>query len=300
MKDNDIKWYSGKYDRVFKEIFYKEKNKGLLKKLLEHILKIKINNIEIINNEKERGNINIKGMRTDLSLDTDQGHINVEVNSVMKNYVHPRNFSYIADKYSHDTLVGKTYSEKIQYTQINLSYGLMLDDNNKILNNPIETEAIRIYKVQDKEGKEFVKNFTIYEINMDYYLNLCYNNDKELSNEKVLVMLGLDKENLEKLSKKDKMVKEYMKEINTLNENPKFREYISYEEDLRKIQNSLKEEAREEGLKEGLEEGIKEGIKEGINSNKIEIAKNLLSMNMSVDDITKATGLTKEEIEKLK
>ena len=33
---------------------------------------------------------------------------------------------------------------------------------------------------------------------------------------------------------------------------------------------------------------------------KVNIAKNLLSMNMSLEDISKATGLTVEEINKLK
>ncbi|MBP3766000.1 MAG: hypothetical protein J6G98_02325 [Bacilli bacterium] len=62
------------------------------------------------------------------------------------------------------------------------------------------------------------------------------------------------------------------------------------------IKNSIKREAREEGLKEGKKEGIKEGIKEG----KIEIAKNLLNMGMSLEDISKATSLTTQELSKLK
>jgi predicted transposase/invertase (TIGR01784 family) len=44
-----------------------------------------------------------------------------------------------------------------------------------------------------------------------------------------------------------------------------------------------------------LEEGEKKGSKE----QKLEIAKNMLSKNMSVDTIAEITGLTKEEIENL-
>ena len=51
--------------------------------------------------------------------------------------------------------------------------------------------------------------------------------------------------------------------------------------------NTLKIEAREEGLKEGSKQ------------EKLEIAKKLLKMNMSISDISKATGLTKEQIENL-
>ena len=42
------------------------------------------------------------------------------------------------------------------------------------------------------------------------------------------------------------------------------------------------------------------GRSEGIKSEKIEIAKNLISMNLDADVIVKATGLTKAEIESLK
>ena len=38
---------------------------------------------------------------------------------------------------------------------------------------------------------------------------------------------------------------------------------------------------------------------EGISQSKIEIAKNLLNMNMSISDVAKATDLSKEEIQKL-
>jgi len=37
----------------------------------------------------------------------------------------------------------------------------------------------------------------------------------------------------------------------------------------------------------------------GIRENKIETAKNMLKENISIDIISKVTGLTKEEIEKL-
>jgi len=49
-------------------------------------------------------------------------------------------------------------------------------------------------------------------------------------------------------------------------------------------------------IKEGKEEGRKEGRKEA----NIEIAKKLIKKGMSVEEIADITGLTKEEIEKLK
>ena len=57
MIELDKKFYTGKYDRAFKEVMLNEKNKDLLKLLLEHILKVEINNIEISPNERNSRNI---------------------------------------------------------------------------------------------------------------------------------------------------------------------------------------------------------------------------------------------------
>ncbi|MBP3765547.1 MAG: hypothetical protein J6G98_00005 [Bacilli bacterium] len=70
------------------------------------------------------------------------------------------------------------------------------------------------------------------------------------------------------------------------------------------IKNAIKREAREEGIKEGIKEGIEKGIKEGlekgVREGKIEIAKNLINMQMDYEDISKATGLSVEELKQIK
>ena len=53
------------------------------------------------------------------------------------------------------------------------------------------------------------------------------------------------------------------------------------------------------GLEKGIEKGIEKGREEGIYSKAIETAKKLIGMNLSIENIAKATGLSKEEIEKL-
>ena len=60
------------------------------------------------------------------------------------------------------------------------------------------------------------------------------------------------------------------------------------------------EKLRLSELKEAREKGIEQGIEKGIEQEKIEIAKELLNNNVSLDIIMKSTGLSKEEIEKLK
>ena len=54
-----------------------------------------------------------------------------------------------------------------------------------------------------------------------------------------------------------------------------------------------------EGRTEGLAEGRTEGLAEGEMRERIKMAGQALKMGMSVEDIAKLTGLTREEIEKL-
>ena len=53
------------------------------------------------------------------------------------------------------------------------------------------------------------------------------------------------------------------------------------------------------GIKKGMQAGIQQGFSEGSYQTKIETAKNLFDIGLSVENIAKATGLTREEIEAL-
>ena len=68
------------------------------------------------------------------------------------------------------------------------------------------------------------------------------------------------------------------------------------EEDRKKLERSSLYEMKQEGIKEGIKQGIKEGSKQTQN----EIAKNLLQAKVSEEIIIETTGMTKEELDKLK
>ncbi len=51
---------------------------------------------------------------------------------------------------------------------------------------------------------------------------------------------------------------------------------------------------------EGFEKGVEKGIEKGIEKGKIEIAKNLLAQGMEIDTVVTATGLTIQDIEKIR
>ena len=58
-------------------------------------------------------------------------------------------------------------------------------------------------------------------------------------------------------------------------------------------------DAIEKSKAEGLHEGLQAGIEKGLQQGKTEIAKRLLAMELSMEEVSKATGLTLEEIQTL-
>ena len=162
----------------------------------------------------------------------------LEINSQNKDYLHARSTAYICNIYQSNASVGDTYNEDTDIIQVNLTWGL--GRNN---------DEMKIYKIMNEKGELYVKNFIIYEINMDYYDKIWYSKNEE--------------------------------------------------EDKRKIQNSLLSEAKEEGISQGYTSGINDGISKGENKKSIEIAKNMLKKNISIEDISDITGLSIEEINKL-
>ena len=87
--------------------------------------------------------------------------------------------------------------------------------------------------------------------------------------------------------------------LEELNERETYEPALTYEEDLLYCLNTEKSLARKKGREQGLKEGKQQGLKEGSDNKTKEIAKNLLSMNMSIENISKSTGLSIEDIKKL-
>ena len=292
------KFYTCRSDIAFKEVFMKEESKDILTKLLESILDVEIKDMRFLNLERNVDNIHVRRKHFDMFLDTNIGKIQVEVNSEEPKYLHARNASFIFDTYSHEVRRGREYNEDTLIIQINLSYRTKIE------------EIKRIYKVMDKRGNEYIKNFMIYDINMEKIKDIWYSKSRsEIEKYKYLIMLDLEQKELKELEKlsQDRSVYKYMETLEEVNKDPEFREFMSAEEDNRKIENSLRREAIESGRKEGLEQGIKEGIEQGLEQGieqgstkkALEIAKSMITKGMDIDLISELTGLSKEKLEKI-
>lgn len=244
--------------------------------MLENILDIKINSITIKNNELETDNVHVKRKLVDAVLYTDYGAINIEVNTSFEEYTRIRNTAYIMNIYSKYYLKGDDYSKKTNFVQINLNYNVKKD---YLIDNSM---------LKNKNNEVILDNFMIYDLNMDKYLEFWYNKDeKEIEKYKYLIMLDLPKDELIILSKRDKVVSNYMEKLNTINEDPRFQSYMSAEEDDRKILNSIKNEYYDKG------------VEQGTSNRNIEIVRNMKKNHYSTEEISTITGIPKEEIEKI-
>ena len=121
---------------------------------------------------------------------------------------------------------------------------------------------------------------------MDRIMQIWY--DKEEEKYKHLVMLDSNLEELEKISKGDELVEEFKKDIKELNENETYTSWLTPEEDAKFILNTEKSISYDEGLTKGEK------------NKQIEIAKNLIKNEVNLNIISSSTGLTIEELEKIK
>ena len=123
---------------------------------------------------------------------------------------------------------------------------------------------------------------------MDKITNYWYNSDVDKVNKyKHLIMLDLEKNDLEKMSNGDDFVEAYEDKVTDLNNQETFRSFMTYEEDQRLIQNTEKKMAYEDGISQGIEQ------------EKLEIAKNMLAKKMDISTVSELTGLDADTLEKL-
>ena len=113
-------------------------------------------------------------------------------------------------------------------------------------------------------------------------------------------MLDLGKQELEELSEKSEIVNNFKEEVIKANNDEFVVDWISREEEQKQYEEVMYEKGLNQGKQQGLSEGIAQGKQQGIEQNKIEVAKEMLELNMDLETISRVTKLAKEEIESLR
>lgn len=283
-KDGNI-FYKAGADAMFKTIFGDERDNELLEKLLEVTLGEKVKVEKILNPGILKTNVRSKDKTLDLLVRGEDNTLyNIEVNMSYYKHLNRRNAAFVFSKYSEDLKISDSYKDMNKIIQINLTSEL--SDN----------ELINEYKLIDENTKkEYIDNLVIYEFNLDKLKEVCYNKE-EFNKYKILVSLICDDVELHDICKGDKLLEKLERKVIEMNKDPEFIEFMSEEEEMEKLQNTLVENAREEGTLQGLEQGLEKGSKE----TQLEIAKNMLLKNIDIELISEVTSLPKGEIENLK
>ena len=273
------------YDDLFLSIFANPEYIGLTEYLVATILGYDINDV--------KGNIEIKTRNLDLKHKSDKKSqvdlllkykgeiINIELQRSYNDGSKKRNFIYLA------RIIGNSFKEGMRYNEISKTIQIIINNSN--FGPDKFTEQIGLVNLYDHE--KYSDDVLIFIINLQKQKFLCYDYEKKLvslSNllssktmdefDKRLEKLDMDSEHKTKLSDH---VKEFSNDEN---------EYQFY---LSKTKTELDHEW-------SLEAAKNEGIQEGIDSEKVEIAKNLINSNVDINVISSSTGLSIEEIENLK
>ena len=290
------KYYNGMFDSVFKNTLCDEDNNKLLKWLLECCLEIKIDKIKLKDKELLKNSTYTKGKVVDLYVETDNELINVEINNHPHDYNNERNLAYLANLYSRSVDISLGYYKVRKCIQLNLTSGKKGID--------LKSEYALLKRNGIKE-EMFSDSFKIYEINVDLLKESYYNKNEEIINKyKPVIMLTLNREELEKFSLGDERIMEYKEKVEKLNSDPEFMVFMSREEDQKKTENTLKYivEEKNQKIKEQSQE-LKNTSKELKNKSKElsnikqETARKMKTEKIDIETISKVTGLSIEEIQ---
>ena len=164
-------------------------------------------------------------------------------------------------------------------------YRLMEATSKKLMTDKLEFVFVEVEKF-DKGEDEL-------ETDLDKWLYLLKNMSSLLERperlrDRIFTKL-FDVAELAQLDDKDRT--NYIKSMNTERDTYNQIEYA---------RETGREEGREEGHKVGKEEGLKEGREKGAKQNSCDIAKRMLEKGIDIETISELTGLTAEEVSRLK
>ncbi len=270
-----------KDDIMFKVFFSRKGNEEFLIDFLKALLKIDIKEIKIqeeVNLEKLSKKE--KGGRLDLQAKLDNGTIvNIEMQLRNEHNIEERTTYYSSKVIARETERGTKYKDIKQVIMINILDYEMLGFDEYISETAVVLDKHREYEVLKGIKWYFIElpKFRKQNPNMNEKINqwLAFIDDYDRG------LVKMAEENNETLKKARLQIS-----------------YLTGDEEAKRMQ-WLEEKWEMDRVSEigyAEEKGKEQGIKE----TQIATAKELLKMNMKLEDIIKVTKLTKEEIEEIK
>lgn len=265
-------------DTTFKYMFKNIDKRNWFIDIIKDKTNIDLSNYTLIDNELNTGS-KVKDYRLDLVFSNNEDTVIIEMNSSYSKATEIKSRRYLYRKAGNDYDTGEKFDENKKVTLITL--------NNYLNKNYNDVKIINSWLGSQELGKLY-DDIEIFEIYLPNFHKMCYDKCNEID-KRLWLFSATTFEEMRKVVN-DKNI-EIIEELERLSMNDKFIDEYNYENVQRKLLNTIKDE----GYQEGMELGIQEGIKQ----NQIKITKNLLKENIDINIISKTTGLTYEEIEKL-
>jgi len=269
--------------------FEEDKNKPQLRQLLKactHLNDVDLAEIEVISSKLKKEHITNKDLIVDILVTTKKGQkILIEMQVQPHESFIERIVAYNARHFGSQIKRGEHYN----VLRLRESISLIFTDFSIFPDTDEFTDHILFRR---NNGKVFTKAQQFYIIDLTKLPKEIMSPVskwgallKAKTREELLVLMEMDQE----LNEAGKKLKELSadEKARYLAES-RFRSQFAYE---------LEIAAREE---KGRNEGRNEGLVEGLNKGKIEIAKNLLALDLTLETISAATNLTIPELEQIK
>ncbi len=290
-KKQTYKLLDPKNDYVFHTLF-REKNNKLMEAFLASLLKEEVKIIANLDRHLDISKVTDKYGIMDLNVELkDKTKCNIEMQVKEYDGELERFLYYLANSYS------RQLKRSADYGDINRCINIAIVNHEIVQLKDIENFVTKWAMIETETREKILTNkFELYIIILPKVAKNYEKNQKDKLTQWGMFFAKPYSKEVKAIMGENKDIQAIADELEILNGDYEVQRLADIREKALHDEASALAFARKQGVKEGTEQGLKQGIKQA----KIETAKNLIKMGLSVEEIVKATGLGKEEILKIK
>ena len=300
-----------RFDWALKKLLRNKANFEILEGLLSELLKQDVTINRILESESNKSAADDKQNRVDLLTEIDNGELLLIELQVEGQYDYFHRMVYGAAKLITDHMdAGFSYDMVRKVISINIVYFDLGHGEDYVYRGTTDFRGIHkhdLLQLSASQKEKLGRIREVAEIFPEYYI-LKVNEFDNLAHDTLDEWIYFLKNSEIKSEFRAKGLRKAAEELDILKLSKEERAmYESYLEDRRVAESSIKtswhegkREGKKEGIIEGKREGIIEGKLEGRAEGKLEIAIEMLRDGESSEKIRKYTGLTDDEIDRLR
>ena len=286
-----------RFDWAVKRMLRDKANFAVLEGLITVLLGEKIIITELLESEGNQNSGDDKFNRVDIKAKNSKGEIIiVEVQLTRQLYYLQRMLYGVSKAITEHIQIGNKYAQVKKVYSINILYFDLGQGSDYLYHGKTIFTGVHTgdqLKVNTKEANEI--RMTVPENVFPEYYIIRVNEFNDVATTPIEEWLDYLKNNHIKDNTSTPGLQEARKKLlyMTMSDSDR-RAYDAHMDDIM-VQNDVLDTAKMEGRAEGRAEGLEEGVQKKA----LEVAKNLKSMGLSIQDIQRVTGLSKDEIESL-